>query len=255
MDATTPDARPPLTRYEDLARMVDHSLVRPELSEEQISEGCAIARQYQVAAVIVRPIDMDFAVRMMEGSGVAVGGVAGFPHGSSTTATKLYETRDMLRRGAKEIDAVINIAKLRSRQFQHVETELQQIADACRENGAILKVIFENAYLADDLKIIACRICGRVRADFIRTSTGFAPTGYTLEDLRLIRGHTNPSVQLKASGGIRTLENALEVYAAGCARFDATATVAILDAWKLRLKEMAAAAQPAPADGTAVKLE
>src|SRR5712692_4964401 len=162
MDQNQPDARPSLTRYEDLAKMIDHSLLRPELTEEQVAEGCGIARQYQVASVTVRPCDLDFAVRQMQGSGVAVGGVAGFPHGSSTTATKLYETRDMLRRGAKEIDAVINIAKLRSRQFQHVETELQQIADACREHGAILKVIFENAYLADDLKIIACRICGRV---------------------------------------------------------------------------------------------
>jgi deoxyribose-phosphate aldolase len=245
MDQSTPEARPALTTYEDLAKMIDHSLVRPELTEEQIAEGCALAREYGVASVTVRPGDMDFAVRAMEGSGIPVGGVAGFPHGSSTTATKLYETRDMLRRGAKEIDAVINIGRLRSRQFQHVETELQQMADACREQGAILKVVFETGYLGDDMKIIACRICARVRADFIATSTGFAPTGYTAQDVRLIRGHTNPNIRLKANGGIRNLDIALESYEAGCSRIGATATAGILDAWKARLKEMAATANPA----------
>ena len=124
MDQNQQDARPPLTRYEDVAKMIDHSLLRPELTEEQVEEGCRIAREYQVASVTVRPCDVDFAVRLMEGSGVAVGGVAGFPHGSSTTATKLYEARDMLRRGAREVDTVINISKLLSRRrcFQHVET-------------------------------------------------------------------------------------------------------------------------------------
>ena len=238
------DPRPPLTRYEELAKMIDHSMVRPELTDEQITEGCAIARQYGVASVTVRPSDVEFAVRAMEGSGVVVGGVAAFPHGSSTTATKQYEVRDMLRRGAKEVDAVINIARLRSRQFQHVETELQQLADACHEQGAILKVIFETAYLNDDLKIIACRICGRVRADFIATSTAFAPAGYTAADLELLRGHTNPSVQLKANGGVRTLDNVLEAYQAGAARIGSTATAAILDAWKARLQEIAKSAQP-----------
>jgi deoxyribose-phosphate aldolase len=175
---------------------------------------------------------------------VALGVAAGFPHGSSTTATKLYEIRDMLRRGAKEIDAVISIGRLRSRQFQHVETELQQMSDACHENGALLKVIFENAYLAEDLKIIACRICSRVKADFLVTSTGFAPSGYNLDDLRLMRKQSNPTVQLKGSGGVRTLDHALELYAAGCARIGTTQSAAILEAWKERLKEMAKPEQP-----------
>jgi len=242
MDQNQQDARPPLTRYEDVAKMIDHSLLRPELTEEQVADGCRIAREYQVASVTVRPCDVDFAVRQMQGSGVPVGGVAGFPHGSNTTATKLYETRDMLRRGAREVDMVINISKLLSRQFQHVETELQQMADACREQGAILKVIFENAYLTDELKIIACRICGRVGADFVKTYTGFAPPGATIEDLRLMRAHTNPNIRIKAAGGVRTLDKAFEVYQAGCSRFGATATVTILEDWKARLKQMAAAA-------------
>jgi deoxyribose-phosphate aldolase len=119
-----------------------------------------------------------------------------------------------------------------------VDTEVQQMAAACHEQRAILKVIFENAYLTDELKIVACRICGRAGADFIKTSTGFAPTGYTLADLRLMRAHTNPDIQIKAAGGVRTLDAALEVYQAGCSRFGATATVTILEDWKARLKQI-----------------
>ncbi len=226
---------PPPKTYLDLARMIDHSLLRPELSEEQVLEGCRIAREYQVASVTVRPADVDLAVGWMEGSGVPVGSVAGFPHGSQTTAVKLYEARDLLRRGTREIDMVLNIGKLISRQFQYVETELAQMADACHDAGAILKVIFENAYLTDELKIAAARIATRAGADFVKTSTGFAPGGATLEDLRLMRAHAGPNVQVKAAGGVRTLEKALEVRAAGASRFGATATVAILEEWKARL--------------------
>ena len=233
-----PDAiqtRPPLSRYEDLAGMIDHSLVRPELTDDEVIAGCRLARNYNVASVSVRPCDVELAVRILAGSTVKVGSVAGFPHGSSTTAVKLYEARDVLRRGAREIDMVLNIARLRSRQFQYIETELLQMADACHKEGALLKVIFENAWLTDELKIVACRICARAAVDFAKTSTGFAPSGYTLEDLRLMRAHLPEQVGLKAAGGVRTLEKAKEVYAAGCTRIGATATAAILDAWKAEL--------------------
>jgi deoxyribose-phosphate aldolase len=223
--------------------MIDHSLVRPELTEDQVIEGCEVARSYGVAAVSVRPCDVDTAVRLLSGSDVAVGSVSGFPHGSTTTAAKLYETRDLLRRGAREIDMVINIAKLRSRQFQYVETELAQMAETCHKEGAILKVIFENAYLTDDLKIIGCRICARAGADFVKTSTGFAPSGYTLEDVKLMRAHLPPQIGIKAAGGVRTLEKAMEVRNAGCSRIGATATATILDAWRDYLKHAATPAQ------------
>jgi len=232
--------RPPLSSYEDLARMIDHSLLRPELSEEQVYQGCLLAARYRAATVTVRPADVERAVRWMESSGVPVASVAGFPHGSSTTATKLYEVRELLERGAREIDAVLNIGKLISRQFDYVETELKQLADACHQAGALLKVIFENAYLTDELKIAACRIATAARADFVKTSTGFAPSGCTLEDLRLMRAHAGPSVRVKAAGGVRTLERALEVYQAGADRFGATATAEILEAWKARLAAGAA---------------
>ncbi len=228
-------AKPPLASYQDLARMIDHSLVRPELTDDDVIAGCRLARQYQVATVSVRPCDVELAVRELQGCAVKVGSLAGFPHGSTTTAVKLYEARDVLRRGAREIDMVLNIAKLRSRQFQYVETELLQMADACHKESALLKVIFENAWLTDELKIVACRICGRAGVDFAKTSTGFAPSGYTIEDLRLMRTHLPEHVGLKAAVGVRTLEKAKEVYAVGCTRFGATATAAILDAWKAEL--------------------
>jgi deoxyribose-phosphate aldolase len=235
MDQGFEQARPPLATYEDLAKMIDHSLLRPELSEQQVFEGCRIARDYNVASVTVRPSDVDPAVRWMSESAVPVGSVVGFPHGSSTTSVKLYEARDLLRRGAREIDMVINIGKLISRSFQFVETELVQMAEACHEGGAILKVIFENAYLTDELKIVACKISTRAGVDFVKTSTGFAPTGATLEDLRLMRAHAGANVRIKAAGGVRTLDKALEVYQAGCSRFGATATITILEDWKARL--------------------
>jgi deoxyribose-phosphate aldolase len=237
MDQNVTVNRAPLITYDGLAKMIDHSLVRPELTDEQVVAGCELAKRYQVASVSVRPCDVELAVRLLDGSSVAVGSLAGFPHGSSTTAVKLYEIRDVLRRGAKEVDMVINISKLLSRQFQYVEMELLQSAEECHKQGALLKVIFENAYLNEELKIIACRISARAEVDFVKTSTAFAPTGYTMEDLKLMRKHSPERVGIKAAGGVRTLEKALEVYEVGCSRFGATATASILDAWKARLDQ------------------
>jgi deoxyribose-phosphate aldolase len=234
-------SRPALSRYEDIAKMIDHSLVRPELTDDDVRAGCEVARRYDVATVCVRPSDLDLAVRLLDGSSVKPGTVAGFPHGSTTTAVKLYEARDVLRRGAREVDMVINIAKLRSREFQYVETELMQMADACHKEGALLKVIFENSYLTDELKIVACRICARAGVDFAKTSTGFSLSGYTLEDLRLMRENLPPEVAVKAAGGVRTLDAAKQVYEAGCTRFGATATETILEDWKAELRRNSAA--------------
>lgn len=229
--------------YATIAKMIDHSLLRPELTTAQVCEGCRIAREYNVANVTVRPADVDLAVREMEGSGVPVGSVAGFPHGSQTIPVKVFEARDLIRRGVKEVDMVLNIGQLVSRNFAYIESELQQMADACHEGGAILKVIFENAYLTDELKIVACRIATGTGCDFVKTSTGFAPAGATIEDLRLMREHAGPNVQVKAAGGVRTLDKAIEVYGVGCTRFGATATVAILEDWKKLLAGRAKAQQ------------
>jgi deoxyribose-phosphate aldolase len=223
--------------------MIEHSLVRPDLSEDEVAAGCHAAAEYGIAAVQVRPSDIELALRITEGSGVCVASVVGFPHGSSNTATKLYEGRDLLRRGAAELSFVVNIGKLLSRQFQYVETEILQMAESCHEAGAVLKVIFENAYLAEDLKIILSKILKRTEADFAETSTCFGPTGYTLADVQLMRRILGDLVKVKACGGIRTLDRAIEVYNAGCDRIGCTLTVTLLEDWKKRLSAKAASGQ------------
>jgi deoxyribose-phosphate aldolase len=244
-----PFSRPPLDTYQGLAKMIDHSLLRPELSDEQVEAGCRLALDYNVASVCARPSDADLVVRLLEGSTVAPSSVVAFPHGGAATAVKLYETRDMLRRGITEVDMVLNIGKLLSHQFQYVEAEIDEIARVCHGAGAILKVIFENAYLSDDLKVAACEICMRCQADFVKTSTGFAPSGATREDLILMKRTVGTVCRVKAAGGVRTLDSALEVYALGCDRFGATKTKEILDDWKARLARTAhiQAGAPAPA--------
>lgn len=216
--------------------MMEHPVLRPEFAEEDVRTGCEIARQYAIAAVTVRPSDADLAVEWMKGSGVAVASVVGYPHGSSTTSVKLYETRDLLRRGVTEIDTVINLGKLISRQFQYVEMELQQMAAACHEGGAILKVAFENGYLTEDLKTIACKIVKRAGADYARTSTPFGPSPYSLDDIALMKRLLGDRAKIKASGGVRTIGDVLELREAGCARVGTIATVAILEDWKAQLK-------------------
>src|SRR5690349_937065 len=231
---------PPLTTFEALARLIDHPLVKPDLTDEQVIEGLELAKRYQVASASVRACDIDLAARTLQGSSVRPGAVCGFPHGSQNTATKLYEARDMLRRGAREIDMVIAISKLISREFQHVQMELLQMSELCHKEGALLKVILENAYLTEELKIIACRCCERAEVDFVKTSTGFAPTGYTVEDIKLMRKHLPEEIGIKAASGIRTVDQVLEVYELGCTRIGATSTAALLDEWKQRLAAQAA---------------
>ena len=237
--ASQPFSRPPLATYQGLAKMIDHSLLRPELNDEQVEAGCHLALEYNVASVCARPSDADLVVSLLEGSTVAPSSVVGFPHGGATTAVKLYETRDMLRRGIAEVDMVLNIGKLLSRQFQYVEAEIDEIARVCHGAGAILKVIFENAYLSDELKVAACEICMRCQADFVKTSTGFAPSGAIPEDLVLMKRTVGDVCRVKAAGGVRTLDSALEVYSLGCDRFGATKTKEILDDWTARLAHAA----------------
>jgi deoxyribose-phosphate aldolase len=224
-------AEPRLT-YEDIAGMIEHPVLQPEFTEEDVQTGCEIARQYRLAAVTVRPSDVEVAVSWLKGSGVAVASVVSYPHGSCTTSAKLYETRDLLRRGATEIDTVINLGKLMSRQFQYVEMELQQIADACHEAGAVLKVAFENGFLTQDLKTIACKIVRRAGVDYARTGTPYGPTPYSLEDIALMKRLLGDAVKIKASGGVRTISDVVALREAGCARVGTIAAVSILEDWK-----------------------
>jgi deoxyribose-phosphate aldolase len=217
--------------YAQLAKVIDHSLLKPELTEADVAAGCELAKRYQVASVCVRPADVPLAVRLMAGSGVAVGTVIGFPHGSNTTTVKAAETRDAIANGASELDMVINIGALRSGKFDAVREDIHAVV-AAAQGKAIVKVILENAYLNDDQKIRGCQLVEEAGADFVKTSTGFAPSGATLEDIRLMRRSVSPEVQVKAAGGVRTLPVMLAMIDEGVTRFGATATAAILDEFK-----------------------
>jgi deoxyribose-phosphate aldolase len=237
-----------LKTYEDLSRRLSYVLLRPELSDEAMEEGCRVAARYGVGAVAVRPSDVDAAARYLDGSGVAVGSVGGFPHGASTTGVKVYETRDLLRRGAKEIEVVVNTGKLVSRQFQYVETEILQMSRACHESGALLKVTLENSFLGQDLKIIAMKICKRCEADFVKDGTDFAPQGERAADLALMGGVLKGVCRME-SAGVRTLDEALAAYGQGAERMATGDPAAILEEWKARIKAASDAVEDAEGAG------
>ena len=209
--------------------MIDHSLLRPELTDEDIVAGCEVARKYQVAAVCCRPSDVSRVKELLQGSGVKVDAVVGFPHGSHKTKTKVFEAEEAIKDGAEELDMVIHIGKLRSRDFDYVRNDIKAIADVAHSHGVILKVILENCYLDDELKEIGCKLAEEAGADFVKTSTGFSPGGATIEDLQLMRQATSPRVQIKAAGGVRSLDMAFKVREAGATRFGATRTADIME--------------------------
>jgi deoxyribose-phosphate aldolase len=215
-----------------LAKVIDHSLLKPELTEDEVIAGCELAKRYHVASVCVKPADVRLAASLLKGSDVAVGTVIGFPHGNSTTTIKVAETKQALADGAVEIDMVINIGALRSGKNDFVRDEIKAVVDAAHAQGALVKVIFENAYLTDAQKVTVCHLTEEAGADFVKTSTGFAPTGATLEDVRLMRASVSPKVQVKCAHGVRTLPALLDMIDAGVTRSGATATAAILDEFK-----------------------
>jgi deoxyribose-phosphate aldolase len=212
---------------ESVAKMIDHSLLRPELTLDDVRAGCALAARYEVASVCVRPCDVTEAVALLRGTGVLVGTVAGFPHGSAATAVKVAETALAVGQGAAEIDMVLNIGRLRSGDLATVEADIRAVVEAA--GGATVKVILENAYLTDAEKVAGCQAAERAGAHYVKTSTGFAPGGATMEDLALMRASVSPHVKIKAAGGVRTLDILLAMADIGVTRFGATATAAILD--------------------------
>lgn len=219
--------------YAELAKVIDHSLLRPELTEAEVTAGCELARRYHVASVCARPCDVALAARLLAGSEVAVGTVVGFPHGNSTTAVKVAEAHQALADGAVELDMVINIGALRSGKTDYVRDEISAVVQAAR-GKALVKVILENAYLTPEERVAGCKLAEAAGADFVKTSTGFAPTGATVADVKLMRATVGPQVQVKAAHGIRTLDAILEIIDAGATRVGATATATILDDFKRR---------------------
>ena len=224
-----------------IAKTIDHSLLRPELDDAFVVEGCRLAAEYDVASVCVRPVDVRRAAAILAGTDVKVGTVVGFPHGASTTATKVFEARRALDDGAVELDMVIDIGALKSGRDGDVQADIAAVVDVGHHGGAIVKVILENTYLADVEKELGSRLAEEAGAAFVKTSTGFAGGGATIDDLKLMRRTVGPQVQVKAAGGVRTLDALLEVMSVGVTRVGATATETILEDFKARK----AAAEPA----------
>jgi deoxyribose-phosphate aldolase len=226
----------------DIAKMIDHSLLHPTMTDDDLEMGCRLALRYDVASVCIKPYAVPVAARLLKGSDVLVCTVIGFPHGNSTTRIKVEETLEAIRNGATEIDMVVNIGKVLSEDWNYVQEEIKAINDACQENKAILKVIFENDYLPEDrYKIRLCGICSEAGVAFVKTSSGYGFVkqpdgnynylGATEHDLKLMRKHSATSVQVKAAGGVRSLDDLLKVREWGVTRIGATATEAIMEAF------------------------
>ncbi len=218
--------------YEQLAKVIDHSLLRPELTEADVIAGCELAARYHTATVCVKPCHVKLAAEVLKDSDVLVSTVVGFPHGSNLTEIKVAEAEKAMDDGALELDMVLNIGQLRSGKIDFVCDDVKAVCDVAHARGVKVKVIFENAYLTNEEKIAACKLCDEAGADWVKTSTGFAPGGATLDDLRLMRANVSERVQVKAAGGVRTLPALLDVIDAGATRSGATATATILDDFK-----------------------
>jgi deoxyribose-phosphate aldolase len=221
--------------YEDVAKMIDHSLLSPVLTDRQLEQDCQIAVDYNVASVCIMPYYLWRCAEILKGSTVRASTTIGFPHGGHTTAVKLVEAKQALDDGGEELDMVVYISKVLSGDWDYVRAEIKAIIDFTHARNQKVKVIFENCFLDDRHKIKLCEICGESGADWVKTSTGYGSGGATIEDLKLMRKHSPNHVQVKAAGGIRDLDALLEVRALGVTRVGASRTTDILDTCKLRL--------------------
>ncbi|MFC1712911.1 deoxyribose-phosphate aldolase [Candidatus Poribacteria bacterium] len=221
--------------YEDIAKMIDHSLLNPIMTDEDLERECQVALQYNVASACIKPYYLKRCAEILAGSTVKASTTVGFPHGGHTTVIKVAEAEQALDHGGQELDMVANIGKVLTGDWAYVKTDIKSVVDIAHDRGQMVKVIFENCYLNNDQKIKLCEICGEVRADFVKTSTGYAEGGATMEDLELMRKHSPDHVQVKAAGGVRSLDKLLEVRALGVARIGASRTVDIMEDCKRRL--------------------
>lgn len=212
----------------DLARMIDHTLLKPEATKEQIIQLCNEAKKFHFASVCINPSYVSICAKLLRDTAVKVCTVVGFPLGATSTATKAFETEHALRDGAKEIDMVINVGMLKSGDYDYVENDIFAVVTTTRRYGALVKVILETVLLTDEEKIKACLLAKRAGADFVKTSTGFAKGGATVGDIALMRKVVGTAMGVKASGGVRTREEALAMVASGADRIGASASVKIV---------------------------
>ena len=223
--------------YEQIAKMIDHSLLQQQLTDAELEQGVQLAREYNVASVCIKPYYVARTREILAGSTVAVSTTIGFPHGGHVTSIKVAEAIQAMKDGAVELDMVCNIGKVLSKDWRYVTDDIRAVVDAAHANKAIVKVIFENCFLQDEHKEKLCEICGDVRADFVKTSTGYGSTGATDDDLKLMRRCSPPHVQVKAAGGVRNFERLLVVRGLGVSRVGATASKAMLDECKAYLEK------------------
>jgi deoxyribose-phosphate aldolase len=221
--------------YHDIAKMIDHSLLNPTLTDSELEAGCQLALDYDVASVCILPFALPHCAKVLKGSGVKASTTIGFPHGGQTTNLKLRETEEALKHGGEELDMVVNISKVLSGDWGYVENEIKILTESIHEEHQKIKIIFENCYLNDEQKIKLCEICGGLNVDWVKTSTGYGTGGATMEDLALMRKHSPDHVQVKAAGGVRDLDTLLKVRALGVTRSGASRTKEMLEDCKKRL--------------------
>jgi len=221
--------------YQDIAKMIDHSLLNPMLTVDELEAGIQVALDYDVASVCIMPYYLKRCAELLAGSTVHASTTIGFPHGGHTSEIKVAEAQRALADGCQELDMVVNISKVLSEDWDYVYADIKGVLDVAHAAGQKVKVIFENCYLEDKHKIRLCEICSEIGADWVKTSTGYGTGGATHEDLKLMRQHTAPEVQVKAAGGVRTLDALLAVRALGVTRVGASRTVTMLDECKARL--------------------
>ena len=221
--------------YEDISRMIDHSLLKPTLTFGDFEAGCRMAVVFKTGSVCIQPHYLKRCAQILKGSGVAASTVIGFPHGGHATATKVTEAKLALTDGGEELDMVCNISRVLSGDWDYVHQDIKSVIDVTHDAGQKVKVIFENCYLNDAQKIQLCEICSELKADWVKTSTGYGTGGATMDDLRLMRKHSAPQVQIKAAGGVRDMDSLLQCREIGVTRIGASATQAMLDECRLRL--------------------
>lgn len=221
--------------YSDVAKMIDHSLLSPTLTADELEAGCRLARAYDVASVCIMPYALARCAELLAGSTVVPSTTIGFPHGGHATSIKVAEALRAIVDGGRELDMVVNISQILSGNWDYVRRDIEAVVEASHAAGAKVKVIFENCYLKDEHKIRLCEICGDLKADWVKTSTGYGSGGATLDDLKLMRKHSPAHVQVKAAGGIRTLDSLLEVRALGVTRSGASRTREMLEEARTRL--------------------
>ena len=234
--------------YEELAGMIDHSILHPTMTDKELEKECKLAARYKVASVCIKPYAVKMAAKLLKGTGVAVGAVVGFPQGGNTTSVKVFETEQACKDGATEIDMVINIGKALSGDWDYVKRDVRAVVRAAHNLGAIVKVIFENDFMPNDrIKRKLCELCESAKVDYVKTSSGYGFVkgkdgrygyeGATEKDLKLMRKTCSPKVEVKAAGGVRDLDGLIHCRDLGVRRVGATATKVMLDTYKQRLRE------------------